>query len=97
MSLKLCEPSSIIKSKFLKLFLVNILSKHFKTLLLLLMSNPKTSIFSDLYLKFAILTSKQNTFILGRYFTKAAAEAPAKDPNSKMFICLLVISLKCFD
>ena len=31
----------------------------------------------DLYLKFEILISKQNTFDKGKYFTNAAAEAPA--------------------
>ena len=36
--------------------------------------------------KFEMFISKQKIFDLGRYFAKAAAEAPAKEPISKILI-----------
>ena len=76
-SFKLCEPSSIIRSKWEKWCCLKIFANVFLTLLLLFISIPKTWIFFDLNLKFEIFTSKQNTFEFVKYFVKAAAEAPA--------------------
>ena len=76
-SLKLCEPSSIIISNSLILYFLYIWSKIFLILFSFFISTSKTLIFLDLYLKFEIFTSKQKTFDDGRYFAKAAADAPA--------------------
>ena len=40
--------------------------------------------------------SKQKTLDFAKYFTKAAAEAPEKDPISKILIFLSFKLFKCF-
>ena len=58
--------------------------KKFLTLLFRVASKPKTLIFFEEYLKFEIFTSKQYIFELGKNLENAAAEAPAKEPISKI-------------
>ena len=41
--------------------------------------------FFDTYLKFDIFISKQKISEFGKYFAKAAADAPAYEPISKTF------------
>ena len=84
-SLRWCEPSSIIKSNPLKPFILNISSRIDLTFSSFLTSTPNTSIFFEAYLKFDIFISKQKISELGKYFAKAAADAPAYEPISKTF------------
>ena len=51
-----------------------------------LISIPKTCIFFDLYSKFEIFISKQKIVDWLKYFENAAADAPEKDPLSKILI-----------
>ena len=59
------------------------------------MSNPNTSIFFDLYLKLEMFTSRQKIFEFLKYFEKAAADAPAKDPISKILSKSFFLSTRC--
>ena len=47
-------------------------------------------------MKFDIFMSKQKIFALGKYFENAAAEAPAKDPISKILNFLFIFELRIF-
>jgi len=95
-SLKLCDPSSIIKSKYSNFFpfvsFFNILCIEISFLI----SNPKTLISLEKYLKFEIFISKQYIFDLGKYFLKAAADAPEYEPISKIFSFLFFFFLNIF-
>ena len=54
MSLRRCEPSSIIKSNPLKPFILNISSRIDLTFSSFLTSTPNTSMFFDAYLKILV-------------------------------------------
>ena len=95
MSLRRCEPSSIIKSNPLKPFILNISSRIDLTFSSFLTSTPNTSMFFDTYLKFDIFISKQKISEFGKYFTKAAADAPAYEPISKTFISFFLKFCNC--
>ena len=62
---------------YVKPFISNIFSRIDFIFSSLLTSTPNTSIFLDTYLKFDIFISKQKISEFGKYFTKAAADAPA--------------------
>ena len=54
------------------------------------MSNPYTLICLDSNSKFEIFISKQKILEFLKYFEKAAAEEPAKDPISRILIFLFL-------
>ena len=85
-SRRLWDPSSIIISNSLTLNWSTILLMVLIIFISLLISTPKTWILLDSYLKFEIFMSKQKIFAYGKYFEKAAAEAPAKEQISNILI-----------